>query len=166
MGILSGNMIGPENIVPFRKADCQPASYDVHLGSHFKSYTGHMLDLRYPHTLETVEREFSKTGYYLFPGMLLLGSTEEQVICGDYAVQIVALSSLMRIGLQVGQGSWADPGFYGNLTLELSVMSQHPVNLYPGMRIAQLVFHEVIGDITPYAGKYQAQTGAQGAKVA
>ena len=163
MAILSGNEIYSHHVAPFKLEARQPASYDVRLGKFAKCYDQTALDLRNSKTLETTEIEIPKDGIYLQPGILWLGTTEEYITCQKFAVQIVALSSLMRVGLQVGQGSWADPGFHGHLTLELSVMSRHHVKIYPGMRIAQLVFHRVEGEIEMYKGRYQGQAGAQGA---
>lgn len=161
--ILSGTLITPRHIKPFRASDRQPASYDVHLNQIVRRYTSTVLDLGDPRTLVTEDIDLGESGRILHPGNLLLGSTVEEIDCGDYAVQIVALSSLMRIGLQVGQGSWADPGFHGHLTLEMSPMSGHPIKIYSGMRIAQLVFHTVDGDIEYYKGRYQGQQTAMGA---
>lgn len=163
MSILSGQLIMPGMVEPFNEEDRQPASYDIHLGRTLLAYPSGVLDLRQPSTLKTQPALFPPYGRLLQPGQLYLGQSEEKLACGEFAVQIIALSSLMRVGLQVGQGSWADPGFKGHLTLELSTLSSHPIRLYPGMRIAQLVFHRVEGEIQAYKGRYQNQEGAAGA---
>ena len=165
MGILSGQKIDASLITPFNQADAQPASYDIHLGGKLLRYMCANLDIQQKASLYVQDLGIPPMGLRLEPGELYLGQSKEHLSCGNYAVQIVALSSLMRIGLQVGQGSWADPGFHGCLTLELSTLSKHPIMLYSGMRIAQLIFHEVSGPIIPYAGKYQYQGGPMAAKV-
>ena len=165
MGVLSGQSMTAGLISPYSDIDSQAASHDIHLGPNIIGYMSDILDIHKAESLKTQEFQLSAEGLLLRPGELYLGQSEERIYCGDYAVQIVALSSLMRIGLQVGQGSWADPGFQGNLTLELSTLSCHPIMLYPGMRIAQLVFHEVVGPIILYAGKYQNQSSPTAAKV-
>ena len=59
----------------------------------------------------------------------------------------------------------ADPGFTGQITLELSNMTRLPISLYPGMRIAQLVFEMLSTPADrPYGhgglgSKYQGQSG-------
>lgn len=162
--VLAGGEINHDQILPWWPESVQPASYDVHLGPTLKRYVHWELDLRRPETLVTVEESIPEEGFLLTPGMLRLGHTLEAVRCGLDAIQISAKSSWMRVGLQAGQGSWADPGFVGNLVLELSPMSNHAVRLYPGQAIAQLVFNKVVGEVKPYQGRYQNQKGALGAK--
>lgn len=163
--VLAGTLITPTELEGWHKADQQPASYDIHLGPVVSEYTELVLDPTDPATLVTREIELPPKGWILQPGDLLLGHTVERVRRGGFAIQITSKSSLMRVGLQVGQGSWADPGFAGNLVLEMSPMSRHPVRIRPFMPIAQLVFVRVEGDFIPYHGKYQDQSGPQGARV-
>jgi len=60
---------------------------------------------------------------------------------------------------------YVDPGFRGNLTLELSNVGKMPIALYPGMRICQLSFETVSSKAElPYGhpkrdSKYQDQRG-------
>ena len=59
----------------------------------------------------------------------------------------------------------ADPGFEGQITLELSNIASLPIAIYPGMRIAQLVFERLSTPADrPYGAgglgsKYQGQRG-------
>jgi dCTP deaminase len=59
----------------------------------------------------------------------------------------------------------ADPGFEGQITLELSNVASLPIAIYPGMRIAQLVFERLTTPAdAPYGhdrlgSKYQGQSG-------
>jgi deoxycytidine triphosphate deaminase len=44
----------------------------------------------------------------------------------------------------------------------LEVVVTHPLKVYPGMRIAQMRFHTIVGEIEkPYAGNYTSE-GASG----
>ena len=54
-----------------------------------------------------------------------------------------------------------DPGFKGNLTLELVNHSKQTINIEEGEPIVQIVFHwlDEASD-RPYSGKYQHQTKA------
>lgn len=57
-----------------------------------------------------------------------------------------------------------DPGFEGQITLELSNLGRTAVKLYPGMRISQIVLHEMKSPAErPYGAargsKYQGQSG-------
>ena len=50
-------------------------------------------------------------------------------------------SSLGRLGLLIhSTAGFVDPGFDGQLTLELSNVANLPITLYPGMRIGQISF--------------------------
>jgi dCTP deaminase len=60
----------------------------------------------------------------------------------------------MKVHETAGYG---DPGFSGNYTLEVTV--QHPLHVYAGMRVAQIRFHTIVGNVEkPYAGNYVKET--------
>ena len=59
-----------------------------------------------------------------------------------------------------------DPGFEGEITLELYNANRCAIALRAGRRVGQLVFARTDDRVLrPYAGKYQRQTGATGSKV-
>jgi dUTPase len=63
-----------------------------------------------------------------------------------------------------------DPGYEGQITLELSNLGTAPVALTPGMRISQLTFTELKNPAErPYGeergSKYQGQSGPQASKI-
>ncbi len=65
---------------------------------------------------------------------------------------------------------YVDPGFKGNITLELSNLGKAPIALKPGMRIAQIVFEELKSPSeSPYGekedSKYQGQKGPTESKI-
>jgi dCTP deaminase len=63
-------------------------------------------------------------------------------------------SSWARLGLQVATANSIEPGFKGVITLELSNVATVPLELMPGIRIAQLVFRKVEPVVeNPYSGK-------------
>ncbi len=84
-----------------------------------------------------------------------IGSTKRFV--GD----IRGRSTIRRNGLTVSaDGNWGDPGFIGRWTLYIENRTPHSIPLVVGRRVAQVVFHEVVGDAKEYAseaegGKYQ-----------
>jgi dCTP deaminase len=80
--------------------------------------------------------------FILHPGEFVLGATLERIsLPDDLVARLDGKSSLGRLGLQVhSTAGLADPGFTGQITLELSNMTRLPISLYPGMRVAQLVF--------------------------
>ena len=64
----------------------------------------------------------------------------------------------------------ADPGYQGQITLELSNLGTAPVALTPGMRISQLTFTELKSPAErPYGtergSKYQGQSGPQASRI-
>ena len=75
-------------------------------------------------------------------------------------------SSLGRMGLFIQNAGWVDPGFCGEITLELFNANRCAIELRSGRRVGQLVFAEMDAPaLNPYRGKYQGQTGATGSRV-
>ena len=74
-------------------------------------------------------------------------------------------SSLGRLGLLIhSTAGYVDPGWKGNLTLELSNVANLPIALYHGMRIGQISFFQMSSPVErPYGSpslgsKYQGQS--------
>jgi deoxycytidine triphosphate deaminase len=74
-------------------------------------------------------------------------------------------SSLGRLGLLIhSTAGYVDPGWKGNLTLELSNVANLPIALYSGMRIGQISFFKMSSSVDrPYGSpdlgsKYQGQS--------
>lgn len=75
-------------------------------------------------------------------------------------------SSLGRLGLFIQNAGWVDPGFHGEITLELFNANRCAIRLQAGRRIGQLVFARMDRAAqNPYRGKYQGQRGATGSRV-
>ena len=75
-------------------------------------------------------------------------------------------SSLGRLGLFIQNAGWVDPGFHGEITLELFNANRCAIKLQAGRRIGQLVFARMDRAArNPYRGKYQGQRGATGSRV-
>ena len=103
--------------------------------------------------------------FFLQPGEFVLISTLEQITLPDDIVgRLEGKSSLGRIGLLVhSTAGYVDPGWSGNLTMELSNMARLPVTLYYKMKIAQISFLRLTSAAErPYGSdglgsKYQGQ---------
>jgi deoxycytidine triphosphate deaminase len=74
-------------------------------------------------------------------------------------------SSLGRLGLLIhSTAGYVDPGWKGNLTLELSNVANLPIALYHGMKIGQISFFKMSSEVErPYGSpelgsKYQGQS--------
>lgn len=153
--------------------DIQPASVDVRLDSAFARLDHHGFGFIDP--IEGAEAhtvKFESEAFYLRPGDFILGSTIERVeIPKDLICQVNGKSSLGRMGLQVhATAGFVDPGFKGNITLELSNVATLPILLRKDMRIAQLTFMYLDKPaLRPYGtpglgSKYQNQESVQAAK--
>ena len=137
-------------IDPYNEDDIQPASYDVHLGpSLLRVETTNNTPID-PLKLEDDDIQYTDVplidGQFLIdPYMLYLGSTVE-VVSLNYRVgaRFEGKSSLGRIGMQTHMtAGYIDPGFWGQITLEIVQSTDMQVLLTPGMPIGQLSFFEL-----------------------
>lgn len=99
--------------------------------------------------------------YVLHPRQFILGSTLEMVrIPTDLMCYVIGKSTWGRLGLIIATATMVSPGFSGAITLELCNIGDTPIELVPGMRIAQLVFHRCEeGSRSKYPGRYVCPTG-------
>lgn len=158
--------------------DCiQPASIDLHLSTDFRVFRNSRqpyIDVRQSQEKMTELLRFeSDDPFVLHPGEFALGSTVEKVtIPNSLIARLEGKSSLGRCGLMIhSTAGYIDPGFHGQITLELSNVANLPIMLYPWMRIAQLSFLTMTtpADV-PYGSpslgsKYQGQRGPQASKI-
>ena len=96
----------------------------------------------------------------LKPKQYVLVATLETVELGlNVAAFMYIRSSLAREGL-IGSFAVVDPGFRGQLTLNLHNVSDKEVTLYEGERIVQIVFHSLGSSANKgYNGSYQNSKG-------
>jgi dCTP deaminase len=99
--------------------------------------------------------------FILHRNQLVIGSTLEYVsMPGNLMCYVTGKSTWGRTGLIIATATKVDPGFKGCITLEIINEGEIPIVLYPGLPIAQLIFHEVTGNIG-YMGKYQYAVGPE-----
>ena len=103
--------------------------------------------------------------YELCPQEFVLAHTAETVtIPDDCCAMLLLRSSAARAGFEHSFSGWIDPGFSGQLTLELRNNFRHKfLRLEPGLRLCQLVVHRMVEDAQQtygQRGNYQGQTGA------
>lgn len=141
----------------------QPSSYDVHLHEKLLILRDGTdpIDVKVDSADQWESVTIGEEGYVLNPGVFALGSTFQRFEIGSRIVGTVeGKSSLGRLGLQVhSTAGFIDPGFIGQITLELSCAHHLGIVLYPGMPIGQLAFTSIDGVARPYRGKYQEQAG-------
>lgn len=112
-------------------------------------------------------REIEGPAITMPPHSFLLATTMEYVkLPNDLTAFVEGRSSIGRIGLFIQNAGWVDPGFEGQITLELYNANSLPIRLEAGRRICQLVFCRMdqAAD-APYQGKYQGQRNATGSQV-
>jgi len=138
-----------------------PASMDVTLGSVIR-VEGRVCG---PANERVRWREVDITnGYTLSPGNFILAHTEECVRIPNWVeCQFQLKSSRAREGLEHLLAGYIDPGFTGQITLELlNVNQRHNIELWPGMRIGQLRFNSLdVAPLRSYAvtGRYMNDKG-------
>ena len=157
-------------IEPFDQECLQPSSVDLHLDYRFLVFKNHTLghiDVR--EDLSNLTQEVSANDgdpFMLHPGEFVLGSTLERVsVPDDLVARLEGKSSLGRLGLLIhSTAGYVDPGWQGNLTLELSNVSNLPITLYHRMKIGQISFLRLTTPAENLYGsralgsKYQGQT--------
>ena len=156
----------------------QPASVDLRLGREFLEFQHANIPCIHPTSEREVEEYVEETvvpedgEFILHPGDFVLGTTRERVeIPPDLIAHVEGRSSLGRLAIVVhATAGLCDPGYKGQITLELSNLGTAPVALTPGMRISQLTFTELTSPAErPYGSergsKYQGQSGPQASKI-
>lgn len=155
-------------IDPFDKDCIQPSSVDLHLGSEFRVFKHlehSVIDIKKHFKHYTKQVKINKKPYILHPHEFVLGTTLEKVQIPTHLVaRLEGKSSLGRLGIIVhATAGYVDPGFRGNLTLEINNVGKIPVTLYPEMRIAQLSLVRLTSKPAfaygERSGKYQNQEG-------
>ncbi len=138
-------------IMPFDEECINPASVDLRIS------TTEIITLQDIQHLD-LER------IVLNPGDAVLVCTIERIrMPYDCAGTVYLKSSLARQGLDHALAGFVDPGFEGQLTLELN--AHCPIVLTHGQRVIQLVLNRLESEPEAvYSGKYQGQTGPTGAR--
>lgn len=164
-------------IEPLQLKDVQPASVDVRLGSNFRIFRNSTHTYIDPLTEQpdlTEEVVVPKgEAFILHPGQFALGTTLERIVLPDDILgKLEGKSTLGRLGLMIhSTAGYVDPGWDGELTLELSNVATLPIMLHPGMRIGQLSFERMSSPVErPYGSAllgshYQGQKGATASHV-
>ncbi|MCB1735193.1 MAG: dCTP deaminase [Gammaproteobacteria bacterium] len=84
-----------------------------------------------------------RSPFLLHPGTLALVPTLEWfVLSNDLMGVVTARSTWAREGLSIATANFIQPGYAGIITLELANLGRVPIELYPGLRVAQIAFYE------------------------
>lgn len=134
---------GDIRVSPYSPHLVQPASLDLRLGSEFMRYKRGSEPID-PENLDASQPErFSTDRFIIYPGDFVLGTTVERIgLSPALAARVEGKSTLGRLGLIVhSTAGFVDPGFEGNITLEMTNINVRPVVLRAGMKICQIAFY-------------------------
>ncbi len=153
-------------IRPMNPEQIQPASVDIRLGNTFsvvEDTSSGILSMEHEIQYKTIATDT----YLLLPNQFVLATTMEYFeLPDDLTAFVEGRSSLGRMGLFIQNAGWVDPGFHGEITLELYNANRCAIELKAGRRVGQLVFAKMDAPaLHPYRGKYQGQMGATGSRV-
>ena len=153
-------------IYPLEDIQLQPASVDIRLGSTFtivEDTSSGVIQLSREMQYKTIQSD----KYLLMPGQFVLATTMEYFkLPNNMTAFVEGRSSIGRLGLFIQNAGWVDPGFEGEITLELFNANRCAIELQAGRRVGQLVFAQLDQDAdNPYRGKYQGQKGAIGSRI-
>lgn len=184
-GLLSGNEIsrqvngGTIVIEPFNESMIGPNSLDVRLGPDLiqllpygpwrKVYglpEEHYAEQDEPWDLtkpiperNIIRHTIPEEGFILGKGVCYLAHTIETIYCTKFVPWLDTRSTVGRYFLQchttAGRG---DVGWKGTFTMEMISLA-NDLRVYAGLPIAQVSFFSLQGEITPYWGRYNGQTG-------
>ena len=111
----------------------------------------------------------TEAGYRLDPHTFILGKTIESLgfpIRDGHqglAARVEGRSSFARCGMLVHfTAPTVHAGFEGTLTLEILNLGPHPIMLFAGMKICQLIFERVDGTPTAAPSQFQGQNTPSG----
>ena len=162
---------GRITIDPYDEAMVQPSSVDLRCDPNFRVFENHrypLIDPKAPQADLTSNVTVTEDEpFILHPGEFVLGSTLEVVgLADDIVARLEGKSSLGRLGLLIhSTAGFIDPGFTGQVTLELSNVANLPIAIYPTMKIGQISFYQMTTPAEfPYGSpelgsKYQGQSG-------
>lgn len=166
----------------------QPASLDLRLGNEFSMFKDESIwnqtytdkagrgelgimpgqtDVEPLMNCITLDPEQEAQRTYIDPGNFILATTLERIsVPKDLVARVEGRSTFARLGLVVHiTAGFIDPGFEGQITLEMVNHGPHRIYLKPGMRICQICFEKLDAPaVNPYHGKYQGQRGVVGSR--
>lgn len=164
---------GDISLDPFSHSAIQPASIDLSLADEFAWWPAiqgtPLLDLSRPIRDEYRMTKSKADRFALRPGCFALAHTRERVQLGSrYMARVEGRSTLGRLGLMVhATAGYIDPGWDGQITLELYNLSPFSMFLEAGQGICQLAVGLLSSAAErPYGSpglgsKYQGQLGVQ-----
>ena len=159
---------GELSISPLEQNNIQPASVDFTLGNSYSILENNTDGIIYPNAdITAMYNKFYTDRFIILPHQFVLATTREYIkLPNNLTAFVEGRSSWGRLGLFIQNAGWVDPGFEGEITLELYNANNRAIELSAGMRIGQFVFAKMECDsVNPYKGKYQKQRQATGSRI-
>lgn len=148
-------------IDPFDASAVGPASVDLTLGDDLRVIEAG--DAPIPITEDTDFRRYTRriplgASYVLRPGATVHGITRERItLAPDLCGLLEGRSRFARLGLMIHVTSaFVQPGVSNRQVLEISNVAGHPLELYPGVRVCQIVLLRAEGR-AEYRGRFADQ---------
>ncbi|MHA1798418.1 MAG: dCTP deaminase [Candidatus Helarchaeota archaeon] len=150
--IIKAVKAGIIKIEPFDEKKVGPCSVDLHLNNIFSVFKmGEIVDFKKDpkYNIETINT--NEKPFIIAPNQFILATTIEKITIPKHiAATLEGLSSVARRGIMVQAAGLVNPGTgmknSSTLTLEVFCQNSSPVALAPGMRIVQIIFHELKGE--------------------
>lgn len=100
--------------------------------------------------------------FALHPRQFALGATLEYCrFPNDLAADVIGRSRWARVGLVIAMATFVRPGYAGCLTLELQNLGDVPLDLSPGLPIAQLIFMQSMPTAADSPSQFQCSIGPE-----
>lgn len=151
-------------ITPLEGRQIQAASVDLKLGKGFLRVSPYQI----VEANSKVEYEKTKNdGFHVLkPNDFVLGTTKEWLeIPNTLEGQVCGKSTWARKGLIVEMAGFIDPGFPGNITLEIKNIGPAPILIRSNDLICQIKFSKLTKKCSVgYNNKYVGQKGVTGAR--
>jgi dCTP deaminase len=160
--LASGELV----LEPMTMDQIQPASVDIRISNHFMKIDENAMEcMNLNQPIKYIEFEADEV--IIPPHSFLLATTMEYMkLPNDVTIFVEGRSSIGRMGLFIQNAGWVDPGFEGEITLELYNANRLPIKIQAGRRVGQYVFAKMDHPAdNPYTGKYQGQRKTIGSRI-
>lgn len=163
-------------IAPFKEEKLQSASYDISIGSKIKTIVsrGEIIELEDKVSVERCfeTRKLEEEGYILKPNETILFPIAEYIcLSKELLGHIRPRTTFSRLALSLGP-QHINPTYEGRLELVLTNNSPNNVRIREGLKIGQILFEEIEGELTEEKlyknkkdAKYHKEDGTLGSKV-
>ena len=153
---------GRLRIEPLEDDQVGPASIDLTLGDEIRVMQPSLAEIPILPDVDyrdhTSPLRLAPEGYLLAPGETIHGITRERItLPPDLCGLLEGRSRFARLGLMIHVTSaFVQPGVSNRQVLEMSNLAGHPLRLYAGVRLCQLVLLRTEGAAT-YRGRFWDQ---------